>query len=556
MKKKPSIISNKSYDYIKNLFIKKVNYYKIADLCSPMVGILINLNKQHTELVKCLRKNDLLSDNLIYPSLAKAFNENIKIKPFWNDKIQKLSDKLFLPSHDNLCPVIDKINTFDSFTWFNTEHYTGCHYKPYKLKTKDVQIVPTKVIKCKKIKLYLTKEQCKMMKQIIGTYRYFYNRCISIFNNYDKKKKSSWYLISPNDEKSKIIIEIEGNPHNMINMRPIIKKNLPEWLLNGFPSHLLDQAIIEAFNRFNCCLDRYMRTKKPFKMKFKNKKELYQTINLEKCMINSKRNGLFVGWKLNGHNLFSTLSTSENFPKNHVGSNLTYHKVLNTFTMNINYESESTKTKSNKTCSIDQGIKCPFVVYSPDDIIEIGRNCTKKLHKVCKEIDIIKSNMDSKTYYRKCNLNDITYNKVYNVNSERRRNLRKALHRKIQYVKNLRSELHNKTIKYLTETYKTIILPPFETKEMVGSLSSDISRQMYTLSFYQFKQKLKAKCIEKGITLRSLNEPFTSKTCGKCGNLKNNLGNADVYNCEKCGLIINRDMNGARNILLRNINLI
>ena len=48
-------------------------------------------------------------------------------------------------------------------------------------------------------------------------------------------------------------------------------------------------------------------------------------------------------------------------------------------------------------------------------------------------------------------------------------------------------------------------------------------------------------------------EYYTSKTCTKCGNIKHDLKNADIYKCNSCNLKIDRDTNGARNILLRNL---
>ncbi len=49
-------------------------------------------------------------------------------------------------------------------------------------------------------------------------------------------------------------------------------------------------------------------------------------------------------------------------------------------------------------------------------------------------------------------------------------------------------------------------------------------------------------------------EEYTSKTCGNCGVLKNNLGGSKVLNCGSCGLKIDRDINGSRNILLKTYN--
>ncbi len=40
----------------------------------------------------------------------------------------------------------------------------------------------------------------------------------------------------------------------------------------------------------------------------------------------------------------------------------------------------------------------------------------------------------------------------------------------------------------------------------------------------------------------------TSKQCGKCGHLHDT---SDTYDCPMCDVVIDRDVNGARNILLK-----
>jgi|SaaInlStandDraft_1057018.scaffolds.fasta_scaffold04052_8 transposase len=47
-----------------------------------------------------------------------------------------------------------------------------------------------------------------------------------------------------------------------------------------------------------------------------------------------------------------------------------------------------------------------------------------------------------------------------------------------------------------------------------------------------------------------------NKTCTNCGNLHKSLGSNKTYKCEKCNVIMERDVNGARNILLKNHKLI
>jgi transposase len=50
-----------------------------------------------------------------------------------------------------------------------------------------------------------------------------------------------------------------------------------------------------------------------------------------------------------------------------------------------------------------------------------------------------------------------------------------------------------------------------------------------------------------------VSEEYTSKTCGGCGSL-NCVGGSKEYKCE-CGVDIDRDMNGARNILIKSLTM-
>jgi transposase len=62
-------------------------------------------------------------------------------------------------------------------------------------------------------------------------------------------------------------------------------------------------------------------------------------------------------------------------------------------------------------------------------------------------------------------------------------------------------------------------------------------------------------------------EEYTSKTCGRCGTIGakrrirpegyiNEVGSKDIFTCNKCKLVVDRDVNGARNIYIKTINKI
>ncbi len=60
------------------------------------------------------------------------------------------------------------------------------------------------------------------------------------------------------------------------------------------------------------------------------------------------------------------------------------------------------------------------------------------------------------------------------------------------------------------------------------------------------------KCKEYGSKLIEVTEEYTSKTCTNCGIQSMNYSKDRIKKCV-CGSKIDRDINGARNILLKNI---
>ena len=122
-------------------------------------------------------------------------------------------------------------------------------------------------------------------------------------------------------------------------------------------------------------------------------------------------------------------------------------------------------------------------------------------------------------------------------------------------MKNLQREMHIKITNWLTTKYKVILLPEFRVKEMIRKKCRKIGkktvRNMSLLAHATFREMLKTKAKERGCQVILVSEHYTSKTCGNCSNVKYNLGSNRIYACKKCDVILDRDVNGARNILLR-----
>jgi len=126
-------------------------------------------------------------------------------------------------------------------------------------------------------------------------------------------------------------------------------------------------------------------------------------------------------------------------------------------------------------------------------------------------------------------------------------------------ITNKVNELHWKTIKYITDNYNNVIIGNFSAKSISLNGHSTISKMNKRIAFkmrhYEFKQRLIYKCNANNVHYKEVDEYCTSKMCSKCGNINNNLGGSKIYECVNihCRKRIDRDINGCRNILMKNI---
>ena len=334
-------------------------------------------------------------------------------------------------------------------------------------------------------------------------------------------------------------------------MRKYIKENKPEWMKKLWVySHLIDKAFGEACVNYNKSMDKYKKKGIPFTLRVKDKKNKQQTMNLETSIFDKKTRTLFNNiTTLDVNNkkisLFGNLNLSQDISKLDICDfSISCNTKLNKYFINVNYHDRQRDMKilkNKKVCSIDPGVKTYLTIYSEDEIEELGIGIESKINKICNEINIITSRMNKKEKGH------------YKLPSNKRRNLKKALHRKIEYLENLKKELHDKCINHLVNNYGKIILPKLETQEMACKFNSKLARSLYNLSNCKFISKLEKKCKENDIDLVMRPEYYTSKTCSHCGWLNHNLKLSDrEYKCKECKLKIDRDMNASRNIMLRN----
>ena len=181
--------------------------------------------------------------------------------------------------------------------------------------------------------------------------------------------------------------------------------------------------------------------------------------------------------------------------------------------------------------ALDPGVRTFQTLYSVNFAAKVGHSDFSRIYRLCYVLDRLYSRRKKQSTNR------------YNL--------------KLKWIrwkiKDLISEIHHKLALFLVKSFDCILLPSFETSDMVTKLHSKVARAMLGWSHYRFKQFLKFKAQEYSCDVIEVNEAYTSKTCGNCGK-QQKIGSKKVLKCS-CGICIDRDLNGARNIFLKNISL-
>jgi putative transposase len=126
-------------------------------------------------------------------------------------------------------------------------------------------------------------------------------------------------------------------------------------------------------------------------------------------------------------------------------------------------------------------------------------------------------------------------------------------------IKHLVDEVHWKAIRFLLNRFDHILIPTFEVQNMVKKAERKITkktvRNMLSWRHYTFRQRLMTKGSQEGKSVYVVGEEYTTRTCSNCFRLHHGIGGAKTFCCPHCGLKMDRDGMGSRNIFLKNISV-
>lgn len=182
-------------------------------------------------------------------------------------------------------------------------------------------------------------------------------------------------------------------------------------------------------------------------------------------------------------------------------------------------------------CGVDPGVRSLLTVYGNNGVVEYKHDRTL-LVKLYDKIKFLKS---KKHKYKK--------------------KLRKKQLNKIEKkIKDFVDNLHWITINHLVKENDIIYFGDIKSHGIVkDGKNSTLNRDMNSLKFYQYKQRLRFKAIRAGKRVIMINEYLTTQGCSKCGTLWPDIGKSKTYYCQnkKCRVVYDRDINSAKNICMK-----
>lgn len=485
-------------------------------------GELSTLESIKTEMIENLSNNMNLSNISSQIMKLSEIKQGVVITidkgygRFWNNSTQEMSNKLSYRinqdslSDQNIAYSKESLKTLDAKSSLSTIQNLHMNENNLNVLEKLQNISVKSHMEYAQSKLKSRTTYIRIKKKLAWIYKEWLRFSVDIYNK-------SLNLLKEEDKLTQY------------ELRDKIKEHFEQEINSkSMPNTSLEYAVFEAHSAFNMGKEVKYRDYKTKSLAIsidgRNIKQGHIYMNNTKRMLKTKFGKLY-------SNVFEETRIEKLLitPSNKV-CKLIYKPYLNKFY--INYPIPIEKSTTTKDwISLDPGIRTFQTFYDGDTLGEIGKNMHVKLKRYSKQCDKLASKISKeKRYYKCCKM-------------------KKAKARIEEKMKNTMADCHKKACSFLTK-YKYVILPEFKVKQLAKK-NSYIRRSLSNLSHFSFKLRLVQKASETDSRIIICNEACTSKTCTKCGYFHTNLGKSKVFDCPNCKNIIDRDFNGARNILLR-----
>jgi len=126
---------------------------------------------------------------------------------------------------------------------------------------------------------------------------------------------------------------------------------------------------------------------------------------------------------------------------------------------------------------------------------------------------------------------------------------RKVIARIHERIRNRRENFAHQLSRKLVDEYDCICVEDLNINKMKEGSYRNLNREISDVSWRSFIDKLSYKAEWAGKRVVKVNPAYTSQDCSACGYRVHKRLQDRVHNCPNCGLVIDRDLNAALNIL-------
>lgn len=349
------------------------------------------------------------------------------------------------------------------------------------------------VQRSRKIRVYPNKEQKKILSNWFGASRFAYNKTIEFLKQPDTK--AQWKSI-----KTELL-------HSM-----------PDWL-KEVPYQIKSVAIRDCCQAVSNAKKKFKQTGKFQEVKFRSKKRGDNNLFIPQTAVSE--NGVY-------YTVLGKLKTAEPLWKPTHDCRMILQNGRYFIVVPIDVAVKRPDSQRLSACALDCGVRTFQTVFSKELILKVGEHDFQRIFRYCYALDKL----------------------ISRKKKERSNKFNRAMQRIRWKVRDLIDEIHNKLALTLCRLFDVVYIPTFETHDMISKLRHKTSRAMLGWAHYRFKMKLKSKAEEYSCKVVDCTEEYTSKTCGNCGKISS-IGGKEVWTCKHCGCVHDRDINGARNILFK-----
>ncbi len=417
----------------------------------------------------------------------------------------------------------------------------------------------------RKVRIYPSEDLKNHLAYYFGATRYVYNKAIEEINHLSKEyyneRKPLLEELETSDKKSERYKEIKEQLKNIktnistsgirskaVTKNADIKKDSEEeWLLNVQYLSRID-ASDEALKNYKTAVTNIKRGNiNHFDLKFKSKKNPKQTSYISHKALDAENQVLFPSFQKKDKNM--SFKVKRKGKKDYDN----YKDFFDPRDMKISVDNDhyylhlvidkpaeiKPMPKMKKVVALDPGGNTFQNGYSPENrYYKFGEKFVDTIRKkYLNKMDKLQSKLSEKP----------------------NKKIQSALNSLRTKVKNKVDDLHKQTASYLFNRYETIIVGDLNLggsaiRKKYRNIPNTVARALNVLSHGKFRDYLKYRASttnNRQVIIQ--NEAWTSKTCGCCGHIHKDLGTAKVFKCPSCDYVADRDLNGARNILLRSI---